>query len=139
MGRASASHYLHVSWDFSKDVLFVLWWSLVFSALVVVGIHVGPKSWVRRVLESRVLVFFGTYSYGIYLVHQPLFYCLSQVLSRHFSSASQSFLVLGLGGGGMSTVFAVLSYRYFETPFLRLKQRFSPEHHRVSNMPAVSA
>jgi peptidoglycan/LPS O-acetylase OafA/YrhL len=102
-------------------------WTLIFAgvlALLVTGPRAGPLA---RVFSVRPLVFLGTYSYGIYLIHMPLMIVGGHLLAHAGSlgaSQSLSALLLTIFAGGLSIGLAMLSFRYFEEPFLKLKTRF---------------
>ena len=75
----------------------------------------------------RVLIYFGKISYGLYVFHLAMLQ-LSMRLAAPFRLASYSatnvFLVDSLAL--LLCLFAAhLSYRYFERPFMRLKERFA--------------
>src|SRR5436190_4307303 len=78
-----------------------------------------------RLLEFRVLVWLGKLSYGIYIVHQPVngllhgwfFRKNPTILNWQEAGVTALALVIAL-------VLAVLSFRFFESPFLRLGHRF---------------
>lgn len=57
----------------------------------------------------------GKVSYGIYLLHLPVFYAVKRL-------TDQPLAVLIIGFAGVMVV-ASLSYRYLESPFLRLKEK----------------
>lgn len=70
----------------------------------------------------RPLVLVGVVSYGLYLLHHIGISIADGALTRLEYSHDLARLVLGLL---VSLALAALSYRFFETPFLRLKARFS--------------
>ena len=82
----------------------------------------------------RPVIYLGRISYGLYVIHSLLyllcFRYLGGVIARHRHIPSYP-LPLGLVWPLIALVFcasvllAHLSYRYFERPFLRLKQRFA--------------
>ena len=68
------------------------------------------------------LRYLGKISYGLYLYHLPCLWFLRKLLPHllnHYSS-----LVSIAVGLPMTVGISVISYRYFESPFLRLKERF---------------
>lgn len=89
----------------------------------------GSKSWVQRILGSRMLANFGKYSYGMYVLHVPFL-----IVGTVFLTG-----VLGLGANPVNSagfvaalilatyLGAKLSYHALELRFLRLKDRFSPQ------------
>jgi peptidoglycan/LPS O-acetylase OafA/YrhL len=85
---------------------------------------------VGRCLSWRPLLFAGRISYGIYVYHTLIFiamgYLWEQWLGRRLPAALLplwALLYLGLAVGTV-TVVAVASYRWIETPMLRLKRFF---------------
>lgn len=73
----------------------------------------------KRVLGSKWLVYFGKRSYGLYLWH----YWIMNFWLMDISKADN--LWIRTGWAVSSLVVAELSYRYIETPFLSLKDRFA--------------
>jgi peptidoglycan/LPS O-acetylase OafA/YrhL len=95
-------------------------------------------------VANRAFEYLGKISYGIYMLHMVAIYTVSALFLRtswwhgHFA-----LYCAGYYGAAFSLTFllAGVSYRYFELPFLRLKdRRFSllPEA-PVSATPATSA
>ncbi|MBL9094712.1 MAG: acyltransferase [Planctomycetaceae bacterium] len=75
-----------------------------------------------RLLHLRPLVRLGMVSYGVYLLH-PLVIHLLQSLGRRAGIASPALLFVACVV--VAYVAAELSFRYYESPFLRLKSRLS--------------
>lgn len=75
------------------------------------------------VLRRRRLVWLGTVSYGLYLIHQILFVILGDILLARNVEGSRPAWVF-VPAILMSLVLAGLSYRWIEEPILRLKSRF---------------
>jgi peptidoglycan/LPS O-acetylase OafA/YrhL len=68
-------------------------------------------------LRSRIAVWIGRRSYGIYLIHESI----HTALSSRIHHANEVAAI----GVPLSIAFAALSYRLIEQPFLRLKRRFA--------------
>lgn len=68
----------------------------------------------------------GQYTYGMYCLHTIAILVVLQVMSRlRLDTALWHVLFLHpLLGLGLTIAMSILSYRYFEEPFLRLKKRF---------------
>ncbi|HVG64266.1 MAG TPA: acyltransferase [Hyalangium sp.] len=111
--------------------------SVVMTALVVSScIRTGHL--LMPVLTLQPIRYVGMISYGIYLLHMIAWNAVRRAVpGQHFTVN----LVLTLG---LSMLLAGLSYRYFESWFLRLKERLaagpSPAKasHRASPAPASS-
>jgi peptidoglycan/LPS O-acetylase OafA/YrhL len=100
--------------------------SLAFAALLLLAVVSPAEHWFARLLRVRVLIFFGTYSYGLYVVHS----LVRAVLIRFWPPfpCNGSFLVwqvpyfcLALG---ISVGIAFITYHAYEKRFLNLKKRF---------------
>lgn len=65
------------------------------------------------------VVYLGKISYGLYVFHQIILMLVSKIPAGRFERPIHAGIALAI-----AIVVAALSYRYFETPFLRLKQRF---------------
>jgi peptidoglycan/LPS O-acetylase OafA/YrhL len=85
----------------------------------------------RQVLRSRTLIFFGTYSYALYIVH----YVVRNAVFRYFPPLESLPTVGGLlfpwallraaCAVGLSVVLALLSWQLIERRCLALKRYFS--------------
>lgn len=93
--------------------LFVLW--------VGVAVLAKPQGWVQM-LETRPMVFVGTVSYGVYMLHMLAKNAAERVL-RHLGDWD-SPLALFAFTLAVALVLARLSHVYYEQPFIRLKARF---------------
>ncbi len=89
----------------------------------------APARFACRILESAPLVGTGRISYSLYLFHMPILHLvmpvglfLGSALGRFWAYAVLVLLVVGL-----SFLAAMLSYRFVERPFLRLKDRMRPQ------------
>lgn len=90
------------------------------AAAVVLLAALQPSSLIYRILQLRPLRNLGQISYGFYVFHLIPFGPYTRI-ARQFRLPWISVpLVLAL-----TVVLTSLSYRYFESPFLRLKDRFT--------------
>lgn len=81
--------------------------------------HSHPLS---RLLSGRALVFIGTFSYSVYLVHAPLLQLMWQyVLVPLGLTNTQTFAALTTLGALAVLAFSYGFFRLFEQPFLRRK------------------
>jgi peptidoglycan/LPS O-acetylase OafA/YrhL len=110
---------------------------IVFSSLILRCFV--PGSLECRIFSGRFLRFMGRYSYGIY-VYQVLFWPLMILglhwLGDHLHSRMAGdcvYLLLWFWG---TVAIAVLSYKFLESPFLRMKERLAPTRHAVSGLTA---
>lgn len=92
---------------------------------------------VQRILTNRFIVWVGSISYGIYLLHMPLAHVVTvyifdpiwmRIPFQQFGSLAvleyHSWILKLPLYSGLAIVVAGLSFRYFESPILRLKERW---------------
>ena len=88
------------------------------AATVLLDLVIGEKSFLARGLATRPMVFIGKISYGLYLLHLPVFFAVEKVIP-------QAPLVVRLGWKvAISLTLATASYYLVEKRFLALKGRF---------------
>jgi peptidoglycan/LPS O-acetylase OafA/YrhL len=97
----------------------------LLTSLMIANAAVNPTSLFTRVLEWKPVNYVGTISYGIYLWHLPFIAIPIPGYSAQFHSACAVTATL---------VASALSFRYWETPFLRLKHRIG--YPRKSDQPS---
>jgi peptidoglycan/LPS O-acetylase OafA/YrhL len=94
------------------------------SAALLVGACVYREDhWLARLLRWRVLAFVGSVSYGVYLLHMLVKNVVVKALA-HTALPSSNALVFVLTAAGAIAV-AAISFRYFESYFLRRKARYA--------------
>jgi peptidoglycan/LPS O-acetylase OafA/YrhL len=88
---------------------------ILAGLLVIVAVRYSPA-----VLTNPVLRWFGTYSYGLYVLHP---FAIRSLDLTVWDSGDRSF---GIMAFGLSCVVAWISYNAYELPFLRRKNRLGP-------------
>jgi peptidoglycan/LPS O-acetylase OafA/YrhL len=94
---------------------------VLLTALVVACV-IRPDHALARLLALRPLAYVGTVSYGLYLLHVLVKNALAKVLTRFVGEPV--WWLLFPGTLLVATGVAALSFRYFESPILRLKKRY---------------
>jgi len=109
-----------IPWNWLGEELL----QLVLYCWLIVNVAANPANVVP--VGARAFDYLGTISYGIYMLHMPAVYAASELFRRtswwHGSLALYS-LGYYLAAFALTFLLAHLSYRYFELPFLRLKDR----------------
>lgn len=103
---------LLVSGIFTQDILSVLYMYVILCIIV----YAKPIP----ILDNKILSYFGQVTYGIYMYHSmviPLAYVL---LKKYNIFNMVNFYVCAYVG---TIIIAVLSYEFFEKPFLKLKEK----------------
>ena len=103
-------------------------------ALVAFVVLVPGNAWVR-LLSRRGPTWLGARSYGIYLYHYPL--AVVFVEAHLFHGAEHTAAVVACLVA--TVVIAAASYRWIETPFLELKNRFSVGTAPALHQPLLTA
>ena len=125
------------SWTFTGGLVFVDWYA---AALIVCALT--PGSLVYRLFHVRPLRWIGRLSYGAYLFHDLLHvpYTLiaahlgGDFLRHHPARWQMATAALALP---CTLLLAWLSFRYFESPFLNLKARWTLRPLRPLQGPAA--
>ncbi len=91
----------------------------IMAALIILGLVERASPWASRVLEAAPAVFIGRISYGLYLWHWPIVF-----LVNVWWPAINPYMRLGIVAP-LSVIVSVMSYRFVERPFLRVKQRLA--------------
>lgn len=103
---------------------------LMLLACLLVWVLIAPeRSATSRFFCNRVMVFLGTYSYGLYVYHHFISYYLTSnrtdlKLAAWIGSHAAAVAVQATLGIAASLALAYLSYEVFERPFLCLKRLF---------------
>lgn len=104
---------------------------LLASGILLAAIE--PGTLLNRLFSQRWLMAVGVLSYGLYIIHG---YFMG-AFSHHAPTFQRHHLGLLLPPLAFAVCFAlaILSYRYLESPFLRLKDRWAPS--RPAKLPTA--
>jgi peptidoglycan/LPS O-acetylase OafA/YrhL len=102
---------------------------MLLACLLVWALITPERSVTSRFFCSRVMVFLGTYSYGLYVYHHFISYYLTSnrtdlELAGWLGSHAAAVAMQTTLGASASLALAYLSYEVFEKRFLRLKRLF---------------
>jgi len=78
----------------------------------------------RPILNKSFLVYLGRISYGLYVFHVLALMCSDYLMPNSAASAGRLALH-AVAALALTVALAAASYRWLETPFLQLKQRFT--------------
>lgn len=97
--------------------------TFTYAAVVVLALTFGP---LKRVMELPVMRWFGRYSYGLYVFHPIInMTLLHSPLTERFGPMTPAMAIgLLILAFALSLITSVLSFKFFESPLLRLKSRF---------------
>jgi peptidoglycan/LPS O-acetylase OafA/YrhL len=102
---------------------------MLLACLLIWALIAPERSATSRFFCSRVMVFLGTYSYGLYVYHHFISYYMTSnrtdlVLAGWLGSHAAAVALQAALGASASLALAYLSYELFERRFLRLKRLF---------------
>ena len=123
-GITSFSGYVYPRWGYAWGLVFV---NILSASILVCALR--PKGVVYRIFDLRPLRWIGRISYGAYVFHD-LFHDVYQSAAVHLG---QYFRILAKHPGPVTMplafcstlLLAWMSFRFFESPFLNLKERWT--------------
>jgi peptidoglycan/LPS O-acetylase OafA/YrhL len=126
------------SWFFNSVGYSLI--ALAFAGLVASALD--PRSWTNTAFQIPLLRWFGRYSYGLYVIHYIVMGAIGTA-PRHYLAERFHSKAVGVVGGavpaiGATLVLAWLSFRFYESPFLKLKKYFEPTASPPSHIAAVA-
>jgi peptidoglycan/LPS O-acetylase OafA/YrhL len=107
--------------------------AVLFGAILVVAVTAPPATFLGRVFAHRGLVFFGHYSYALYVFHHPIAIFMRKAgfradgLPTVMESQLPGQLLFMLVATIISLSLALLSWHLYESQFLKLKSLFPYE------------
>ena len=122
----------HLAWPVPVQDVASVTIAGVGCALIVFGASRCTASWIVAPLTARPIVALGQISYGLYALHMPM-------LQVWYHEVYYGFLFPKAWASLAMTVgLAVLSWRHFEGPINRLKDRLAPAGPRGESLPAAA-
>lgn len=125
-----AFYFINRSSAFSFPYLAIAGYTtfaMTFGLLVNEAVTNGTPL-ITRVFSWSVLRFFGKISYGLYVFHWPVYLLLNPTLNEWITIPGNYTLTHFLSSmlaTGIAIGISLLSFHFFEQPFLKLKQRFN--------------
>ncbi len=111
--------YLEQQWYWCLTLAGYAAFDLSVLAYLALG---QPARWVVQLMRSRVVVYVGRISYGLYLYHLLIFFLLGiNPAAMGGRGASLPMLVFAIG---LSLVVSVVSFEFFEKPIMGLRRKF---------------
>ncbi len=105
-----------------RDLLSIGWYACGLGSLGIMLLVVRNRMAAKFLLRPA-LVFLGALSYGIYVLHFPVFLWLSAYRAKfNLSGSAIIFFLLGLL---LTIAISFLTYRFVEAPFIELGRKLS--------------
>ncbi|GEP88909.1 acyltransferase [Chitinophaga terrae (ex Kim and Jung 2007)] len=101
--------------------------ALFFGGLIVWSLSSNAPRPLQLIVNNPVFMFFGKYSYGLYLYHVPIHLWLTpwlfKIVQSYIHPALWNKLLISSAGLLVAIAVSVISFRFIETPFLNLKKK----------------
>jgi peptidoglycan/LPS O-acetylase OafA/YrhL len=91
-------------------------------ALASVAVLLSVLGSQNGLLRNKALLYLGKISYGLYVLHEFAHFCAIRLVHASTPGMVVAQSIVGLA---LTIVLAAASYRWLESPFLRLKERFA--------------
>jgi peptidoglycan/LPS O-acetylase OafA/YrhL len=115
--RQGTIHYVYPAWRLTWGLTFI---DLYSACLILMAIESGSMTF--RIFNLKPLRWLGRISYGAYVFHDILHVPLLNLVQRYTSYSRMPTAVLALVA---TLLMAWASFRWFESPFIRLKARWT--------------
>jgi peptidoglycan/LPS O-acetylase OafA/YrhL len=105
-----------------KQVWGYLYLDYLFALLVYL---VVKEKMFLRLLESRIMLYLGKISYGLYVYHYAILWFVARIRDLGIQESIAKPLTL-LISAAITFLLATISYKYIEKPILDMKDRYFP-------------
>jgi peptidoglycan/LPS O-acetylase OafA/YrhL/glycopeptide antibiotics resistance protein len=109
---------------------------LVPLLLGVILVTAPNSMFAKRILDLPILRWVGIISFGVYLFHYPLLKATKMAFDLAGLSVKTNVVLYGVSSLMLTLLLAHLSYKYFESPVMRI---FTKEKSFMSDMPTKQA
>lgn len=119
--------------EIEDDQVFIFGLSIIalfWGSILIFGLITQPERGIGKIFSSRPLVFFGKYSYALYVFHHlvaiylPVYGFSIGSIPTLRGSQLPGFVVFSLIATIISVALALASWHFWEVHFLRLKKLF---------------
>jgi len=98
--------------------------ALLTAALIILLLNKNESNFARRIFRSRILTFFGKYSYALYVFHWPVTSYFVEYFLKKGYQGFVPWVVFIVGAFTITLILALLSWNLMEKPILGLKRYF---------------
>jgi peptidoglycan/LPS O-acetylase OafA/YrhL len=112
-------------------------WVALFYVTILLFVLTRPDSLLSKALRMKWLCWLGTLAYGIYLFHTIIQFLLFGLICGHGPIVSNiPTLLVTLAAVTLTLLLAMLSWRYFEQPLIRMGHRSNFEFGTTQTLEA---
>jgi peptidoglycan/LPS O-acetylase OafA/YrhL len=122
--------FINREYDFTFPYLALIGYTtfaMIFGLLVNEAVT-GSAKMIGLIFNNRILKFFGKISYGFYIFHWPVYLMVKPALTswaETFTMSPFTPILVAVIATLLAVMISVISYRYFETYFLKMKPKLS--------------
>lgn len=119
--------YVLQLWQSGYMYAFGRLFQTAFFTYIILDQNFSGSTWLKF-SNSKFMSRLGKYTYGLYLFHPLVLVLLTTVIAKVFHidiGNTLNLFVIGLAAFPLSVIISYLSYRYFESRFLKLKMKFA--------------
>lgn len=112
----------------SDNELLTIWGytllALISGALIILITNEPNKSIIRLIFGNKVMMFFGKYSYAMYMFHVPILIILMEIIWKTGRQNGWVWLLYIVISFSLTIMFSLLSWNLLEKHMLKLKKYF---------------
>lgn len=119
--------FRYIIFSTSISVVFERLILSLFFAFIIIEQNFASFSF-YKISRSKFLSRWGNYTYGLYCLHTVALLLTHSIVSEKILKLNNQWVIMGIDfslGLVLSMGLAYISYTYFETPFLKLKNKFA--------------
>jgi len=128
-----------VDWGIPTMIFDYAFVAAAFAGVIALALVGNTARWsFGKVLMQPWLTYTGKISYGIYLIHVPIFMAIAYAAQGKWGKQAIPFerqVLIAAVAFAAAFLLASLSWRYFERPILRFKEKFRPSAPAVQGAP----
>jgi peptidoglycan/LPS O-acetylase OafA/YrhL len=123
-------YFINSRYDFSFPYIGLVGYTtfaMMFGLLVYESVLRETKL-INLLFGNPILKFLGRISYGFYIFHWPVYLVMKAYLLSYMQNNMSSFaaqLILAITATGLAIIISWISHRYFESYFLRRKEKYA--------------
>ena len=119
---------------YKRSLLFInlssifIFIDILAGCLLVHMLCIKKEDIIQKILNQKIFIFLGKYSYGLYVYHYILFMFfdenLKSIINKYINNDLLTFILAGSTIFLFSVGISVLSFKLIEMPFLKMKKIF---------------